>query len=264
MKSWMLIQDPFADLRTGYPFGVLGMAISLELVIAYCLLSKSISLAVKWALSSSLFFLFVLVSSSRFVLGFQSCGCFGVLEVPQWTSLLLSIVVLALLVFQCGLTEVLKTYRSGFCGIRSWMAKYQLEILGASIAISLFMIVTYRPVKESIAQWLGQRTVAASPVLVDDVTLGDSKRGTATLTNTSNAVVSVLGIEKSCVCIALDFRKTIIAPGKSAVISFQITPKQTGDFHHRLICFLDSRHQQRVGVEILGSCNEEKNELSKR
>ncbi len=263
LKSWMLTSDPFSDLRTGFPIGILGVAIVIEFIVTYCLISRRVSVAAKWTLSSTLFLIFLAVSVVRFTLGFRTCGCFGVLEVPQWTSLAVTLSALTLLAVSCGPRQIMETYRSGSSEIQAWLAPRQLEILSGSLVLLLFAGMTYQPVKEEITQLFFQRPVAASPVLLDDIKLGESHYGKAVLTNTSTSPISVVGAEKSCGCIALDVGRTVIEPGESVTLSFLITPKEVGSFHHRLIYFLDSQQQQRVGVEILGYCKEIENEIAK-
>lgn len=253
MKLWSIATDPFADVHSGYPIGLLAVASFLELLVA-CALCWHNSFAVKWVLLVTTFSVFLLISSIRFTLGFQGCGCFGRLFIPQWTSVVISVVVLllavALLPFK-GLS-IRETGKSGGNQIAALVRSYSMEIIGISFASIVFVALTYLPVKQRLISVFGEQLVVAKPVWIEDMSVGKSSLAKVLLLNRHSSPISVVGFKKSCGCIALEERRITIPPGAEEEFSFKVIPATPGRFHHRLIYFLNSQHQQRVDVDILG------------
>lgn len=264
LKAWMMVSDPFADVRTGYSIGLLSAVVIIELIVGYLLIAQN-SFEMKWTLSFTIFASFFCLSTTRFALGYKVCGCFGNIAVSQEWSIFLNTILITcllgiLLVFKLRVVTVVRT---GLSEIWSFLKPYRFESLGLSAGLLIFIGLTTAPTSKWIQSIWSNQQVATEPVWFDDLAVGVSQPGLVTLTNKSELPVTVVGAEKSCGCIALDLKPIVILPGDEVQLPFLLTPTQTGPFHQRLVYFLDSQHQQRVHVEILGTCKEKLNELSK-
>lgn len=263
LKAWMLATDPFADIRTGFSIGVLGSGIAIEVLIAYQLIQRN-SFAQKWTLSFSVFTVFMCVSAIRLASGYQNCGCFGRVTMSQEGSLILNLIVLVVLVAMLRYRDarLSQVVSQGVSDIWNQVKPFRMEAIGLTLGLTLFVVLTTSPAKDWTTQLWAAQQVTATPLWLDDLVVGTSQQSDVTLTNISNSPVTVVGADKSCGCITLNLKPLVIDPGDEAKLSVLITPTRSGPFHHRLIYFLDSQHQQRVHVEILGTCKEKENEFA--
>ncbi len=76
-KLWLLLTDPFADIKVGMPVSLLWATVVLEISVATLTFSPGVSQRLKWFSLFGIHVLFLIVSVSRFLLGFESCGCAG-------------------------------------------------------------------------------------------------------------------------------------------------------------------------------------------
>lgn len=264
LKGWMVASDPFADVRTGYSIGLISTIVLIELLVGYHLIANRL-FEMKWTLSFAIFSCFFVVSTTRSALGYKACGCFGNFTVSQEWSIFLNAVTLTcllglLLVCQRRFIPVL---REGVAATGSWIAPYRFESIGLFLGLALFIGLTTAPTSNWLQSYWSNQQIASTPVWLDDLVVGVSQRSIATLTNESDVPITVVGAKKSCGCIAIDLKPITILPGDEVHLPFLVTPTHTGPFHHRLVYFLDSQHQQRVHVEILGTCKEKLDEFSK-
>lgn len=92
-KCWVLVTDPFVEIKTGYPVLLIATAVIVEFAVAYLLVAKSFEL--KAIASLFLFSMFLIVSLIRLAVHSLSCGCFGTLNVSPLLSFLLNAGVVA-------------------------------------------------------------------------------------------------------------------------------------------------------------------------
>jgi hypothetical protein len=98
LKAWMLLTDPFVDLKTGHSFHLLAIVVAWELFVACLLLSDLVSPRLSWAITLSTFLLFVCYGVAKLFAGQSHCDCAGYVAIPTWVSLTLNISVVALLI----------------------------------------------------------------------------------------------------------------------------------------------------------------------
>lgn len=183
-KLTLVLTDPFADLVAGWPLGVLWMALIVETSVIVVLFGRN-SYSVKWSVSFALFAILLLISLARFLLGFESCGCFGSIVLPSYASALISVAILSLLIVSAIRMHqpILEILRRGTRAIQDELAPQARQWIGFMIVLSFFTILTFEPVKQRLQQMIFSEGVIAAPLMIDDLVVGQSHQGEITLHN---------------------------------------------------------------------------------
>ena len=93
-KLWMLLTDPFADVRVGIPKGILWFSVLFEFALAFLNLRHQ-DVKLLSFINTVVFASFGLFATARWLLGYGSCGCSGNLEFPAWGFILVDGLVVA-------------------------------------------------------------------------------------------------------------------------------------------------------------------------
>ena len=100
-KAWMLLTDPFADLRVGISREILWISVAFELWLAF----ENWRIRdprVLTLLDSITFTAFAIFAGTRWAFGYTSCGCSGNVELPPWVFLMLDCGIVAWFVSSLG------------------------------------------------------------------------------------------------------------------------------------------------------------------
>ena len=260
-KLLLVLFDPFADLVAGWPLGVLWMTLIVESSVIVVLFGRN-SYSVKWTVCFVLFLGFLFISVVRFLLGFESCGCFGAMVLPSYASALISCVILGLLMRSAIRTQqsILGILQQGYQAIRDNLAPKASQWIGLVIVLISFTILTFEPVKQRLRKVIDGEGVIAEPVWLDGLVLGQPFQGEITLRNLSIDPVTLVGSKSSCSCMSVNFQRTTLDGRASLKQRFQIVPGSVGRIHQRLIFYLDLKRQYCIAVDIVGYSKERSDE----
>ncbi len=94
VKFWSLATDAFVDVRVGLPKEILWVSIAIDFILGienFRIRNHRVLTVIDAAVLTG----FALFGCTRMLLGFRSCGCSGVLDLPSWfvASLDVSIII---------------------------------------------------------------------------------------------------------------------------------------------------------------------------
>lgn len=240
VKLHLLLNDPFADLVTGYPVWLLWLSVYAELSVALAILDTRKSTCHKCWIVAVLFGLLAAVSVLRVIQGAESCGCFGRLTVPPSASLVLDLVL-----FGCAMWAgvanrgqvVAESASDGGVGPGRQLFRHVTVVAVATAATCLFIEITAR---------VNSPCVTAKPLRVNSSYDQGPAMAVIELVNRSTQVFKVIGMERSCKCMAIGL-PVVLMPGSTSRVPVEIKSRE-GTF--RLILYLNSPLQQSVVVDI--------------
>ena len=254
-KLWMLMTDPFADIRVGIPREILWLSVAFELWLAF----ENFRIRdhrVLTLVDTAVFSVFALFATTRWLLGYGSCGCSGNLELPAWIFILLDAAIVGWFTvrFSGRLTLSL-----GWTALRQKLSGWSPEIRGRMAGLGLFaglILGIQLPLAAPLrAMVLGVPPVQATVKLDGDLVLEQRQTGRVIIVNDSLQAGRIVGISSSCRCFDLSedpVSKSIPAHGRIE-IPLWIKPNKPGRLHQRVELFLDHPKQFRVNVDVLGS-----------
>ncbi len=258
-KSWMLVTDPFVDIKTGYPVILIAAAIIVELGLVYLLFTQEFETKVLATLL--LFSAFLAVSTYRVAVGKGSCGCLGNFEVSPIVSALVNLAIISIVVWMGAskLGGVGKLFRSicSACSLSNGHPNF-LRFAGVAFGLLLIAIVSEIGwVKSSFAGILhGERTVIANSLYLGEIP-NEPKLFTAEviLSNSSPDAATLIGSSQSCSCTSVQINGQEVPAMGQVKIPVTFTKNRAAEFHHRVRFFLDHPHQFSVDAEIIGRWN---------
>ncbi len=246
LKLWMLLTDPFADIKIGFPTLIIWFSVGVEFWVAYQNFRSSNS---NWLslLNTGLFSVFFLVSAIRWQMGYRSCGCTGALEVPSWIVLCFDCGVLALLVFSQNSRRCIA---NGWRELTSGFSKTESAStwLGWTCGIGMvFIAYTFLASPEPLQ-------IVAERINLGKTEIDCKQTVVINLVNKSDNEAKVLGATTSCTCVSLEDRKPFrLAPNSTKQFRIEVTPLKPGFMHQRVVFYLDSPQQNVVAVDVYGS-----------
>ncbi len=202
-KLWMLMTDPFADVRLILSREVLWVVVIFELSLAY---ANFVFGSRKWlpAIDILVFTAFGIFSFVTVLLGYDDCGCAGGFRIPSVFFVITDFAIVTVLAASSlyqhnrffGLQE-LKRH------LQSLRAEQKGLLLGFSVfVLGLFLIQL--PIAEKLRMMiLGGRHISGKVEIAGDILLGQDSIAMARLTNLSDHPATVLGSAKSCSCFVL-------------------------------------------------------------
>lgn len=248
-KFGIIVADPFADLKTGFPKPVLWLAIFVELAVVVLIFCPSRP-EFKWVGCLVTFSVFLMVSSARWILGFDSCGCAGGIEIPPMVAVLANLVVIGLLANMARAGNVkLSMIVASLHGIGT---ATRASLFGAALAALFVSALQWPFLQQRISTYFGIQVVSCDEVQLGDVTVSEPVKFKVKLTNHSMKPVFIVGGGKSCGCITLGSVGQVIPPHDSITMDVEVTPKSTGWFRQRVIYYLNSRRQFVVAADFSG------------
>ena len=254
-KLWMLLTDPFADVRVGLPKEILWLSVAFELWLAY----ENIRIRDYRVLSfinTIVFASFGIVAAIRWSLGYTSCGCSGSLELPPWVFLLIDVGIVSWFAGnyaqRCRLIAGWNFLRRIWLG---WSFEARGRVAGLTVS-SAILIGLQLPFASTLrAMILGEPPII--PVVWTDsqLRISEVSTGHVEILNRSSQSTKIIGVSRSCQCVDLseDPISKIIRAYEKVSIPLIVKPKNIGRLHQRITLFLDHPKQFRVNIDVLGS-----------
>lgn len=251
-KFVMLATDPFPEITAGMPIPLIWSAIFVELFAIWLMFTKNLEHAVKWMLLLAIFIVFLFVSASRYLIGFESCGCAGVIHIPPLVSVFGNLSFIALLIY---FRPVSDKRTLGLLGlqVRSTPPETWATMAGVFACCILFVASQSNWARTYLQSFGTAATIESGATLVGNMPKNMPVNATATLTNLSDKPATIVGFEKSCTCMHLDPARTVISPGETISLRVVLRARKEGRFWQRARYYVDcSRKQEVVTVDFLG------------
>jgi hypothetical protein len=257
-KLGLLVTDPFADIRVGLAKEVLWLAALFEMFLVYinfCWRDRS---AVAF-IDTAVFSAFAIFAAIRILMGYQSCGCSGGLEIPAWVFLLIDIAIVAYFLRSQASRRAVSA--GGKSLLNSWNAtssdrRGQLAGIGLfAFAVLLLQLPMANPLRAAI---LGSPQIIATVKVADSLQFGRTATGVVEISNQSGSPAKVIGLSRSCSCFNTvdDPFGVVIAANQSVVIPIEVEPKSRGPLHQRVVLFIDHPGQFRVNCDLFSEVKE--------
>ena len=254
-KLWLLLIDPFAEIRAGLPNEIIWVSVALDFWLAFenfTIRNHRILLLLNTVVFSG----FLVFSFVRMFMGYSSCGCMGKLEVPTWLILFFdSAIVIAILRNVTNRKMISMGWREAISRYSSYSVASKGRIFGA-IIFCIVLLVIQLPGFASVRGFiLGKELITATVEYQDHLILDQETVIEVEIRNRSGIDASVAGIASSCGCVRFTRRPRQI--GSSLVVPVEITPNRTGTFAQRILVFLDHPNQFRMNIDVLGFVKKE-------
>ncbi len=259
-KIWMLLTDPFADIRVGIPKEILWITVVFELWVAFenWRIRDHRVLAL---INTLTFAIFAIFAGTRWAQGYTSCGCAGSMEFPPWTFMMLDLSIVTWFLSSTarrsvefdGALELLNWWNGWSSGAKGRLAGLILFVscLGfvqLPIAAPIRAAVLSEPPIQPIVQFNGELVVGIESIVEVEIW------------NRFMRPVKIVGMQRSCNCIELPKGTIgeIISGNGRFSLPLVVTPKKSGPMHQRIVLFLDHPLQFRMNIDVLGSTKGEK------
>ena len=254
LKLWLLITDPFADVRVGLPKEMLWISVGFEVWLAYINFRVAENRLLLFA-DMVVFSVFGIFAIIRLSMGYTSCGCTGSIEVPPWLFPLLDAGIVL------GLAIVSRKERPIASGIEQLIATWQRwspEKRGRLVGLSMFLAIftgIQTPVAAPLrAAVFGEPKIQISVRVADTLRVGEETSGEVEFWNRSSLPARVVGVSRSCRC--FDFRNDanglVLPPHSRISPDLVIQPRKSGPLHQRIEMFVDHPERFRVNVDVVG------------
>ena len=245
LKLWVLVTDPFVDLKTGIPLVLLPFVIAWEFTLGVALIRIS-NHKLCQLMTIATFVVFGVVSVFRWAVGEASCGCLGVVEVPPWVSFTISILVVVFSAIQLRCLQKSQLQQS----IEDGQAKRVFEVLG--IATGFFVFAFVACLQMGSLHSSSSNSVFATVTLPSELVEGRKQTIDVSLTNRSKSKATIVGANTSCRCVLADKTYKPILPGKTSSCQLTIRPKKSGAFRQRVILYINHPDQTIVKLDLVG------------
>ena len=200
-KLWVLFTDVFVDLTMGTPAWLVWLSVIFEAGLLWLLINER-QVASKWIVAVAGFAVFSLFSLGWVLIGKQSCGCLGVIEVSPFLMLCFdATVLLSLLWFRPNWASVSES------GRKFSQLTLKPESIGqlAAITCCTGMFVAFQA---GLLSKIAPSLLPSKVVSIDNVDIGEVEAGVFTcqilLKNRSQSDIKIIGDQKSCTCIITD------------------------------------------------------------
>lgn len=256
-KLALLLTDPFADLKTGYPISLLWTAVVIELVLAGLVLFRMSDRFLQW-IYSCFFWVLLLVSTSRWFIGYESCDCLGLINVPIYLSVFVNSFALVLLhTFRPSSQKIRQTtiqnfnQTTGSSDAPSVKMKYFGYIVGL-LCMVIFSLLYFDLLGAKSVFLALNKPLRTRPVELRGLVVDEDLEAKVEIENNSPRPTTIIGMAFSCTCMAVyDEHPTIEAWGSTAV-KIRIRPTRLGHWRQRAVFFTDNPTQGRITVNFFG------------
>lgn len=258
LKLHMVATDPFADLKIGYPFTVIWLAILFEVMIA------SVNFLVKefvlvWLSDFSFFVVLLVLSVSRWTVGYSDCGCFGSYEMPIWVAVFLDGIVLGCLCCFLRSMAFVSNIATNIRKLSTLVTENASAVSGAAIAIGLLLAgCLYCELSTNdFTRWNQSTAIEHKRVNISNLRTGVAQEVGVEILNHSRSKIKVVGNASSCECVLAGAEIVVFPPETIAIAQFIVRPKKSGFWHQRFVYFLDCPQQDRLFVDLFGFVSKE-------
>ena len=253
LKCWLLLTDPFADIKGGFPTAILWLMVVCEFALAFWNFVPRPQDVLKFV-DVTTFLILAIIASSRWILGYTSCGCAGSVEVAPWLFVVIDIgVLICFLGFQRSRAGTISGFRKLLIAFTALNQARQGQIVGI-IGLLFFLIVcqlgTFATMR---VQLFGELELEADAILESQLIAGNLVDRSVTISNRSNHAATIVGVDRSCNCVSFAANGVVLPPNSSSLLAISISPEKLGQFHQRLIVFLDHPNQFRMNIDVFGN-----------
>lgn len=253
LKLHLLLNDPFADIKTGNSLPILWLAVFVETAVVYIAFSAQ-SVGLKWGALTGLFSVMTVVAFFNVVTGKSSCGCSGAFDIhPSWFLATDLISVAVLIVFRPAPVAAMLTEAVSVLGSGHSVAK----IAALAIVGTLFIAFQTSIARDFVKSFLWGHDVSATSIELGELKAANPVECSLILKNRSNSARKIVGINSSCSCVVpKDLVHASIPSHGELAVNVKVTPKSGNDFHQRILFFLDSSQQYVVAADLFGTVKE--------
>lgn len=200
-----------------------------------------------WLVAVGLFAVLAVVSLYLGLIGQNSCGCFGRIQVSPWGSLALDgVCLLSLLIWRPSATAASGLLRPA--------------VIGAGVAVTLGLIGLALLIRtDGIGEaWLSRIRGEWVAVFPTESDLGEEPAGkvrtfTVEVVNRSDRDVRLIGGTASCSCVATDELPVTVPANGSIMLDVRIMfSGSPGQFKHEYMFYTDLLAQPQIGGQIVG------------
>ena len=253
LKLSMLLTDPFADIRVQLPKKVLWLTVGFELWLAY-LNFRVRKFHVIAFVDLVVFSVFGSLAGIRWTFGFTSCGCSGNLDLPVWFFMLLDVGILFGLFSFSAFRRAIPMGYNELLSIYSRIPIHRKgQVAGLMAAVGILVLMEMEVFAPARIRILGASPISATILNSGNMTVGLPCRTKVSLINRSKSSANVVGLFKSCSCVVFETMPIFIPANSTWTTEITITPKYVGNFHQRVVFFLDHPEQFRLKIEVLGN-----------
>jgi hypothetical protein len=183
------------------------------------------------------------------LLGHESCGCFGHLEISPWLVCAVDVALFVGLWFirpstapaaSPGILRVAGLF--GLCGAGAIALLVTPALLAGNHPLALFAS-------------LRSEELLIEPNVVDvgDGAVGDQRMWSVRVTNRSALPRRVVGMQVKCGCVTNDELPVSLDPGESRALQFRTTfGDSPGPVQNRIVLYTDFPYQERVAIWFRG------------
>ncbi len=259
-KLWMLLTDPFADVRVGLPREILWLSVAFEFWLAF----ENFRLRdhrVMAFVNSVVFASFAIVASIRLAMGYGSCGCSGSLELPTWFFIVIDVGVVA---WFTGSEAARTQVASGIVHLSQIWSFWSSEKRGRFVGLVFFAVIVVAiqlPFAAAFrAVLMGEQPFQAIVRFDGDLKIGEAWTGLVEIHNRSFESAKVVGASRSCRCFDLadDPVSTKIPANSFISLPLVIKPNRLGPINQRVVLFLDHPKQFRLNIDVFSTVKKEK------
>jgi hypothetical protein len=250
----MLLTDSFADIRVGLPKEILWLSVAFELWLAFENFRIRDQQLMAF-INTVVFAFFAIFASARWLLGYNSCGCSGNLELPAWLFILIdSGIVVWFSATSVQRSRLKAGWHSLWCSWQSWSPEKRGRWAGGAV-FGVLILGLQMPIAAPL-----RAVVAGEPLIITitringELFLNQETSGTAEIWNRSSRPAKIIGIARSCRCFDLIESPVsrIIPPHGHISLPIFVKPNKLGAVRQRVDLFLDHSKQFRVKIEFLG------------
>lgn len=256
-KIFLLSTDPFPEVSSSLPLPLIWGAVFIDAFAAYVACSQCLRIEHKWLVLTFVFFFFLVVSTTRFLMGFQKCGCGGPIEIPQSVSIGVNLSMLTALAITRPRIQIetFKTFRSEFSAERASV------LAGVLFSFVLFIALQSESVMNKTPWSNETQDLTAETTNVGDIVLDSTIQTYARISNHSMEPATVIGFQKSCSCLHIHSERTQIEPGETVSLAVVLRPYQKGRLWQQAKYYLEcSKQQLVVTVDFIGFVKGKKND----
>jgi hypothetical protein len=253
-KVWMLLTDPFTEVRLAISREILWLGIAIEFSVAVVNLMSNRLVSIS-CVNFLLFLGLGVFAFARWLLGYQNCGCAGTLELPTWIFIVIDFGIVSVILFINQNTHFLSRGIDSFRKVwRGFTPTIRGQFAGISF-FSIFLIALQLPFATPVRTAIFGKPLVVSTVRIpDDMMVGIETLGEVEIRNHSSFPARIIGVRRSCAC--FDFSTTpmgeIIPPNGMFSQVIYVKPKQTGRLLQQVDLFLEHPKQFRVPVIVYG------------